>query len=54
MSTTWWDSEDFRQVADSLGQFTLEYGFGPGYLRLAAVDNDDQWARRLRHLGRLD
>jgi hypothetical protein len=53
MTGVWWQSRDFRQVADSLGDFVLEYGLGPGYARLAAVGPDEQWQRLLRHLGRV-
>ncbi|HEX4790599.1 MAG TPA: hypothetical protein VH372_19210 [Actinospica sp.] len=49
----WWQSGDFRQIADSFGDFVLEYGLGPGYARLAAAGPDEQWQRLLRHLGRV-
>jgi hypothetical protein len=53
MDTAWWESGEFRQVADSLGGFILEYGLGPGYRSLANVAPDDQWQRLLQRIGRV-
>ena len=52
MTTTWWESEDFRQLSENLGNFLLYYGLGPGYRQLTAVGPDEQWQRLLHHLGR--
>ena len=46
----WWQSDRFEQYADDLDQFVLDYAFGGGYLSLA---EDGQWARLLRHIGRV-
>ncbi|WP_157528844.1 hypothetical protein [Nocardia sp. NRRL S-836] len=49
----WQDSEVFGQFAGSLGEFLETYALGSKYLTLPGVDEDDQWWRLLKHVGRV-
>ncbi|MHB9861199.1 hypothetical protein [Streptomyces sp. YIM S03343] len=49
--TSWWASQDFERAADSLAEFVMKYGLGPGYLRLTGAPESDQWWRLLRQFG---
>jgi hypothetical protein len=49
----WQDSDAFEQFADGVGDFLEKYAFGQGYRSLVGVDEDDQWWRLLRHIGRV-
>lgn len=51
MLTSWWESRRFERVADSLAEFVLEYGLGPGSLRITGAAESDQWWQLLCQLG---
>ena len=49
----WWQSDRFERFADDLESFLTCYVFGDRYLSFVQGDNNDQWWRFLRQLGRI-
>jgi hypothetical protein len=48
----WWQSDRFERLADDVTAFMTDHVFGAGYRALTGADEDDQWWRLLRALGR--